>query len=50
MQMTRTEISPEQRRKNVRLALILAAFALFMLVSSLPFWKGLYQMAVNSGL
>ena len=48
--MTRTEISPDQRRKNVRLALILAGLALFMLVSSLPFWRGLYQIAVNSGL
>ena len=48
--MTRTEISPDQRRKNVRLAWILAGLALFMLVSSLPFWRGLYQIAVNSGL
>jgi hypothetical protein len=48
--MTRTDISPEQRRRNVRLAWMLAAFALFMLLSSLPFWKGLYQMAVNGGL
>jgi F0F1-type ATP synthase membrane subunit b/b' len=42
--MTRTEISPEQRRRNVRLAWILAAFALFMLLSSVPFWKGLFNM------
>ena len=48
--MARTEISPDQRRKNVRLAWILAGLALFMLVSSLPFWRGLYQIAVNSGL
>lgn len=48
--MTTIEMTPEQRRKNVRTAWLLAAFALFMLLSSFPFWKGLYQIAVNSGL
>jgi hypothetical protein len=46
--MTRTEFSPEQRRRNVRLAWILAAFALLMLVSSIPFWKGLFNMVMSS--
>ncbi len=42
--MTKTEINPEQRRRNVRLAWILAGFALFMLLSSVPFWKGMFNM------
>jgi F0F1-type ATP synthase membrane subunit b/b' len=46
--MTRTETSPEQRRRNVRLAWVLAAFALFMLLSSVPFWKGLFNMVMSS--
>jgi hypothetical protein len=41
--------SEEQRRKNVRTAWLLAGFALFVAVSSVPFWRGLYQMAVSSG-
>ena len=32
------------RRKNVRTAWLLAGFAVFMLVSSVPFWKGLVRM------
>lgn len=50
MSTTTIEMTPKQRRKNVRTAWLLAAFALFMLLSSVPFWKGLYQLAVNSGL
>ncbi len=46
--MTRTETSPEQRRRNLRLAWILAGFALLMLVSSIPFWRGLFNMITNS--
>lgn len=42
--------TPEQRRKNVRTAWMLAAFVLFILVTSIPFWKGLHQMVINSGL
>jgi hypothetical protein len=48
--MATIEMNPEQRRKNIRTAWLLAALALFMLLSSVPFWKGLYQLAVNSGL
>jgi len=43
----RTDNSPERRRKNRRLAWILAGFALFMLLSSIPFWKGLFELAVT---
>lgn len=32
------------RRRNVRTAWLLAGFAVFMLVSSVPFWKGLVRM------
>ena len=46
--MTTLDISPDQRRKNVRLAWILAGFALFMLVSSIPFWQGLFNMIMSS--
>ena len=46
--MTRPETSPEQRRRNLRLACILAGFALLMLVSSIPFWRGLFNMIANS--
>jgi len=27
--------------------MILAGFALFMLLTSVPFWRGLFDMAVN---
>jgi hypothetical protein len=43
-------MTPEQRRRNIRLAWILAAFAAFMLVTSIPFWQGLYDMVMRSGL
>jgi len=45
--MMRVENSPERRRKNRRLAWILAGVALFMLLSSIPFWEGLFEMAVT---
>lgn len=44
------EMSPELRRRNVRTAWLLAAFACFMLLSSVPFWKGLANMIAASGL
>jgi len=45
--MMRADNSPEQRRKNRHLAWILVGFALFMLLSSIPFWKGLFELAVT---
>lgn len=39
--------APERRHKNLRLAWILAGVALLMLLSSIPFWRGLLEMAVN---
>jgi len=44
--MTAAAMTPEQRRKNVRTAWLLAAFAAFMFVSSVPFWKGLFNMVM----
>jgi hypothetical protein len=38
------EHKQEQRRKNIRLAWLLAAFALFILLSSVPFWQGLFEL------
>jgi len=32
------------RRRNIRTAWLLAGFAVFMLVSSVPFWRGLVRM------
>ena len=45
-----TVMTPEQRRKNILTAWLLAAFAVFMMVSSFPFWKGLYQLVMSGGL
>jgi hypothetical protein len=38
----------ELRRKNRRTAWMLAAFAVFILVTSIPFWKGLFNMAMGT--
>jgi len=45
--MMRTNNTSERRRKNLRLAWILVGFALFILLSSVPFWKSLFDMAVR---
>jgi hypothetical protein len=37
----------ELRRKNIRLAWILGGLALFFLVTSFPFWGGLFQIIGN---
>lgn len=36
--------TPELRRRNLRLALVLAGMALFFLVTSFPFWTGLFKL------
>ena len=48
--MTTLEMTPRRRRKTALIAWLLAALALFMFLTSVPFWKGLYRIAVNSGL
>jgi heme/copper-type cytochrome/quinol oxidase subunit 4 len=47
--MASSEISPEQRRRNARTAWLLAGFALFIFLTSIPFWKGLYRLVMHGG-
>ena len=42
--------TPELRKKNIRLALILAALALFFLVTSFPFWSGLFEIVGDQAM
>lgn len=46
--MTKTDRTPEQRRRVTWMVWGLVALAVFMFVTSVPFWKGLYLMAVGS--
>jgi hypothetical protein len=39
--------TPELRRKNLRLAWALAGLAIFFLVTSFPFWSGLFKLVGN---
>ncbi len=48
--MSANEITPDQRRRNVRAAWVIAALAAFLFLTSIPFWTGLYQMGKASGL
>lgn len=48
--MIMTEFTTERRRKNVRTAWILAGIVAFIFLTSIPFWQGLYRLAMNSGL
>jgi hypothetical protein len=45
---TMTQIDEQRRRKNIRAALILAALVVLIMISSIPFWKGLLQFAINN--
>lgn len=45
--MSTPGISPEQRRKNIRVAWLLAGLVTFMFVTSIPFWKGLVAMMTS---
>jgi hypothetical protein len=40
----------ELRRKNRRLAWLLAGLALFFLVTSFPFWTGLFHVVGNQAV
>ena len=42
--------TPEMRRKNVRLAWVLGGLALFFLVTSFPFWMGMFQIVGNQAI
>ena len=48
--MIMTEFTTDQRRKNVRTAWILAGIVALIFLTSIPFWQGLYRLAMNSGL
>jgi len=48
--MTTSNMFRERHRKNVRLALILAALVLFMFVTAIPFWRGLFNMFASGAL
>ncbi len=38
-----------RRRRIIRLAWLLAAFAAFVFVTSFPFWTGLFRLATSGG-
>ena len=39
--------TPELRRKNLRLVWLLVGFALFIFITSFPFWTGLFRLVGN---
>ena len=45
--MTTHEQNRELRQKNIRLAWILAGFALFIFATSFPFWMNIFTVAGN---
>lgn len=47
--MRSERLNDERRRKNLRTAWLLGAFVVFIALSSVPFWKGLYQLAMGAG-
>jgi hypothetical protein len=46
--MSEPVVDEALRRRNVRTAWLLAAFAIFMLVSSVPFWRGMVRMLTSA--
>ncbi|MCU7920301.1 MAG: hypothetical protein KZQ88_15395 [Candidatus Thiodiazotropha sp. (ex Dulcina madagascariensis)] len=42
--------TPELRRKNLRMAWLLAGLALFFLVTSFPFWTGIFRIVGNQAM
>jgi hypothetical protein len=45
---TMTDIDQDKRRKNIRTAWILAGFVALIMISSVPFWKGLAKLAAGN--
>ena len=45
-----SEPNPQLRRRNARVAWLLAGFAAFMFLTSIPFWKGMANIMAASGL
>jgi len=37
-------INDALRRKNIRVAWVLAGFVLLILISAVPFWRGLFRL------
>ena len=40
-------MNEERKRRNIRLALILGVFALFIMLTSVPFWTGLVELGTS---
>jgi hypothetical protein len=38
-----------RRRKNIRTDWVLGAFAVFILVTSFPFWTGMFKLMTGGG-
>ncbi len=38
----------ERKRKNIRLAWILGVLAILIMISAIPFWKGLLNIAIGN--
>ncbi len=43
------QIDDDKRRKNIRMAWILAGFVLLIMISSIPFWKGMIDFLAAQG-
>lgn len=44
---SKTIVDMEQKRKNLRLAWGLGVLVLLILISSVPFWQGLWKIALQ---
>ena len=44
---TMNQQSPELRKKNILVALVLAGFALLVFFTSVPFWTGIFRIVGN---
>ena len=47
--MNTSEFTPEQRRRNLLTAWVLAGFVAVVFLTSIPFWQGLYRLAMSGG-
>lgn len=39
----------DKKRNNIRLAWVLAGFVLLIMISSIPFWKGMVRLLSSGG-
>lgn len=42
-------VDEDRRRKNIRLAWILAVFVGIIMTSAIPFWQGLFRIVTSNG-